>query len=170
MMDPYTYRSLLTLPKLLIVGTNDPYWTVDAMSLYFDDLAGPKSIRQVPNAGHSLDGGRDGALVTLAAFFRHVVTQTPLPTLAWEFHNSPERLRLQWTSDAAPRSARLWQARSATLDFRKAQWEPTDMTAREQSFAAEVLRENGAHAALFGELQFRFEELDFSLTTLVFRR
>src|SRR5262249_40523025 len=75
MVDPYTYRDKLTLPKLLINGNNDPYWTVDALNLYWDGLKGSKYVTYVPNAGHDLrEGGKDGdrtkAVNALAAFAR----------------------------------------------------------------------------------------------------
>jgi PhoPQ-activated pathogenicity-related protein len=32
-VDPYSYRARYTMPKLLLLRTNDPYWTVDALRL-----------------------------------------------------------------------------------------------------------------------------------------
>src|SRR5690606_11987499 len=93
-VDPYTYRSKLTLPKLIINGTNDRYWTVDALNLYWDDLPGEKHVRYVPNAGHGLDGGREGALTTLAVFTQHVAQNRPLPKLKWDHTADADQLRL----------------------------------------------------------------------------
>ncbi len=83
MMDPYTYREQLTLPKLLVNGTNDPYWVVDAMSKYWDDLKGPKYAIQIPNAGHSLKGGQEKALRTVGAFARMSAAGQKLPELSF---------------------------------------------------------------------------------------
>ncbi len=69
MVDPFTYRDRLTKPKLLINGTNDRYWTLDALDLYWNELKGPKYLVELPNAGHGLDNqprlgtGRPGGVL-----------------------------------------------------------------------------------------------------------
>src|SRR5690606_23833858 len=40
MIDPYSYRQLLNKPKMLFMGTNDPYWVIDAVRHYIDDIPG----------------------------------------------------------------------------------------------------------------------------------
>src|SRR5262245_59892649 len=44
MVDPWVYRARLKMPKMILNGTNDPYWTQDALNLYWDDLSGDKYI------------------------------------------------------------------------------------------------------------------------------
>ena len=68
MVDPYSYRDKLTMPKLIFIGTNDPYWPVDAVKHYFNDLKGENFIHYVANAGHDLNGGQQ-ARWSLNAFF-----------------------------------------------------------------------------------------------------
>src|SRR5262249_47337842 len=58
MVDPWFYRDRLTMPKLLINGSNDRYWATDASTLYWDDLKGDNRLLVMPNAGHALDGDR----------------------------------------------------------------------------------------------------------------
>ena len=77
MVDPFTYRDRLSKPKLLINGTNDRYWTLDALDLYWNELKGPKYLIELPNAGHDLKANRDWAIGGLGAFFHHVVTGSP---------------------------------------------------------------------------------------------
>ena len=168
MVDPYTYRTQLTLPKLLINGTNDRYWVVDAMKNYWDDLAGPKYILQVPNAGHSLKGGRDQAYATLAAFFRHRAMQKSLPKLVWTFTNG-KSLRLSMTIDQPPLGARLWTASSSTKDFRQAKWSSQPIQSDSLKFSALVDQPDSGHVALYGELLLKVGNLEYSLSTQVFR-
>src|SRR5690606_2824228 len=54
MIDPYSYREKLKLPKLIILGSNDPYWTVDAVKHYIGGIPGHNLLHYVPNAGHDL--------------------------------------------------------------------------------------------------------------------
>jgi hypothetical protein len=77
-VDPYHYRDRYTMPKLLLLGTNDPYWVVDSTRHYYSELPDPKLIYQTPNAGHGLNGG-DEALRTLAAFYEMIADDRPVP-------------------------------------------------------------------------------------------
>ena len=103
-VDPYTYRSELTLPKLLINGTNDRYWVIDALNLYWDDLVGEKHVFYVPNAGHGLDGGKEAALTTLAVFAQNVAMDQPMPALTWLHDDDGNQMRLSVRSNPAPES------------------------------------------------------------------
>jgi PhoPQ-activated pathogenicity-related protein len=170
MMDPYSYRENLQLPKLLIVGTNDPYWVVDAMNLYWNDLVGRKYIRQVPNAGHGLEGGQQGAMKTLAAFFRHVVSGRALPDLSWQIAEDGGQLTLTMSANAQPRAVRLWNARSDDQDFRDARWSSSELTEAKSSWVGMTSLEKPGYTAVFGEMEFDSGGFPWSLTTLVFRR
>ncbi|OHB75274.1 MAG: hypothetical protein A2W31_12925, partial [Planctomycetes bacterium RBG_16_64_10] len=57
-VDPYAYRAALDQPKLIMLGTNDRYWPLDALNLYWHDLVGENYILYVPNNGHGLDDFR----------------------------------------------------------------------------------------------------------------
>ena len=170
MMDPWTYREQLSLPKLLIVGTNDPYWVVDSMNLYWDDLVGDRYIRQVPNGGHGLEGGRDGALTTLAVFFRHTASGTDLPRISWDYSHAGLHLKLAMKSDLEPSRVRLWTAHSKDLDFRDDRWESADVDCKEGYSVGSVEIPKSGHIAIFGEIEFDFQGLPWSLSTLVYRR
>ena len=112
--DPYSYRGRLTMPKLLLNATGDQYFLPDNSQFYFDDLPGPKYLRYVPNADHSL---RDSdAAETVIAFMQHVLTGKPLPKLDWKLE--PDGSIRAHAVDA-PERALLWQATNPDArDFR----------------------------------------------------
>lgn len=171
MMDPYTYRSRLTLPKLLIVGTNDRYWVVDAMNIYWHDLAGPKYVLQVPNAGHGLDGGRENALNTLAMFFQHVAGGKPMPKFSWNLETGNPSYTLSLNSEDPIQQVKLWQATSPTLDFREAKWTSNVLKHEPNQVSGKViLPTNGDHIAMFAEVTFLAGKRPYSLTTLVYKK
>ena len=80
MIDPYSYRKSLTMPKMIFMGTNDPYWPVDAVKNYIDSIPGENHICYTPNAGHDL-GDKKTAISALSALVGLTVTKQALPTL-----------------------------------------------------------------------------------------
>lgn len=128
MIDPYSYRSRLTMPKMIFFGTNDPYWTVDAVKHYIDEIPGNNLLHYVANAGHGL-GNKRQVLTALCAFFDHVLTHKSLPVYSWSINESDSNINLnvKTTSDNLVRAI-LWSSHSATRDFRKALWSSENIT------------------------------------------
>lgn len=168
MMDPFNYRQRVTMPKLLIVGASDRYWTTDAMNLYWHDLVGDKFIFRGANAGHGLEGRREEALATLGVFFRHVAMDKALPSLTWEPELKQDSIGLTVTANQDPKVAKLWVVGSKTLDFRDSRWESQPMSQVDQNWVGRQKIENGDHVAVFAELMYEFEGIPFFLSTLAY--
>lgn len=164
MVDPWCHREALLLPKLLIHGSNDPYWGTDATRLYWHDLQGPKYVLTVPNAGHSIADG-ERVLGTLAAFFRHVGRGERLPDLQFEHarRNGRALLRIRPSEPAA--SAHCWSAQSDNLDFRPVPWSAEPIPERNGEFVAELPVPAEGGVALFGEVEFAGPDGRFTLST-----
>jgi len=121
-VDPYSYRTRYTQPKLILLGSNDPYWTVDALRHYWHELPEPKLVFQTPNAGHDLAGGAE-ASQTLAAFFQMLADGQPLPKLQWQFTDPGQGTAfLSANLDRPAQAFHLWTADSVDRDFRDETW------------------------------------------------
>lgn len=171
-VDPWFYRSQISVPKLIINGTNDRYWTVDALNNYWDDISGPKFIRYVPNAGHNLQGGpgsREAAMATLGAFFQHTVEGKSLPAIVWKHETAGGVYKLQIQPASKPTAVRLWSATSQTKDFRQAEWDAKLIEEKDGAFIGVVAKPQAGHVALYGEIQFNTYGIDYSLSTQIRR-
>lgn len=122
MIDPYSYRNKLVLPKMIFLGTNDPYWTIDAVKHYINDIPGSNLLHYVPNVGHGL-GDKKQALDALNAFFALNLDNRLLPVYTWSVNEKRNRidLNIQTTPDQLV-GATLWTASSISRDFRESEW------------------------------------------------
>lgn len=167
MVDPYTYRDSLTLPKLIINATNDPYWTQDALSLYWDGLVGGKWVLYVPNAVHNLKTNRERVFNTIGAFARHVASSTPMPKLTWTYAETGRNIVLTVRGIPVPSVARLWHTRSASLDFRKSHWKSIPMQKKSGAYVGKYPQPLKGNVAVFGEVDYSFEGQPFTLSTQI---
>ncbi|MFS0489289.1 PhoPQ-activated pathogenicity-related family protein [Leadbetterella byssophila] len=125
MIDPYSYRSKLKHPKMIFIGTNDEYWTLDAIKFSWDEIPGTNMIHLVPNAGHDLGGGAQ-AFEALNGFFATTLQNKPYPVPKWKVQNVKGGTEI---SIDAPRDglmeASLWYTSSSDKDFRNNFWQKT---------------------------------------------
>jgi PhoPQ-activated pathogenicity-related protein len=168
MVDPFTYLGrLATKPILQINGTNDRYWTLDSMNLYWDDIRGPKFAVYLPNAGHGLDQNRDYALNGVGALLRHVMSGRPLPKLSWKHADGADgTLTLTVETDGAPKGVTLWVARSDSKDFRESEWK-REAAGEGNAVTLTVKRPDSGSIALFGDVAYEVDGMPFHLSTLI---
>jgi PhoPQ-activated pathogenicity-related protein len=53
-VDPFTYKDRLTLPKFILNASGDEFFVPDSWQFYYDQLPGPKWIRYIGNTGHGI--------------------------------------------------------------------------------------------------------------------
>jgi PhoPQ-activated pathogenicity-related protein len=113
-VEPYSYRDRLTLPKMIINATGDQFFLPDSWQFYFGDLKGEKHLRYVPNADHSLR--KTDAFATLTAFYESVLNKRERPDFTWKGgKNGTIRVKTK----SKPTVVKLWQATNpAARDFR----------------------------------------------------
>jgi PhoPQ-activated pathogenicity-related protein len=125
MIDPYSYRDKYTMPKMLFFGTNDEYWTVDAVKNYIDGIPGTKYISYTTNAGHGL-GDKTAAVNTLEAFFRQTLDGMEYPRFDYTIKEMKGSAELTLKADKAHlENVIVWEALSENKDFRQSEFIPT---------------------------------------------
>lgn len=118
MIDPYSYRQKLTMPKMIFIGTNDPYWVVDNVKNYLKDIPGHNMLHYAPNAGHGLNNGIT-AFPALSAFFGITMAKGTYPECSWKTSVKKREVKLiiNATKDKLL-DVIVWSADSKDMDFR----------------------------------------------------
>ena len=163
-VDPYTFLNRLTMPKLLLLGSNDAYWTLESANLYYNDLPGDKHIMYAPNTGHGALDTLQG-LQVLASFAVLCSKHERLPAVNWAYGYKPDGLCLTLRPAKAPSAVRVWTAVSDTRDFRKAKWADQKLAATNGAYTFTLAKPKSGYAAVFGEVSYPGSLAPLSLST-----
>lgn len=163
-IDPYSYRETLTLPKLIINGTNDPYWAIDAINLYLDDLPKETYILYVPNSGHGLED-RERVVKNISAFYLYIAGRIPFPEITYEFSKSGDSVSLNLHSSIKPTKVGLWYAESKDKNFVHSTWRYIEGMESGNGYTVRIEKDKDMELAVFGELYYRLGDIEFYLCT-----
>ena len=131
-VDPYSYRDRLTMPKFIINAAGDQYFLPDSWKFYFDGLKGEKFLCYMPNVDHGLNAD---AYFHLASFYKMLLDGTPFPKFTWE---KAENGTLTVTCETQPDKVLQWSAHNPDArDFRLATLGPVYESAPLQESAQE---------------------------------
>ena len=122
MIDPYAYRQKLTMPKMILMGTNDEYWPIDNIKNYYDSIPGQNLLHYVANVGHDL-GDKKEALASLSSFFGLTLSKKTYPQCVWKTSNTAAGVAvdIKTTADKLT-DVIIWSADSPDKDFRNDKW------------------------------------------------
>ncbi len=149
-VDPYTYRDRVTMPKMIILGTNDPFWTVDSLNLYWDGLVGEKYILYIPNKGHAaIDIPRLQANIT--ATMALATGRVKFPKMTWEYQTAETGATLKVKTDKPAQRVWAFVTDRPSRDFSVAWWRHEPMQKRDGSYVYELRTPEKGYMALYGE-------------------
>lgn len=161
-VDPYSYIDRINIPKLIIVGTNDPYWPVDAVKPYYVQLKGTKGIVYAPNKGHGAETQR--VVDAINTLFITVKENKSLPRIEATYEIIDNNLLIKTEISEnywKIKEKRLFYAHSNIQDFRNAFFY---FKAFESS---EITLEINNYTAFYVECEFSYNGTSFIICTPV---
>jgi len=170
MVDPYSYRKTLTMPKMIFMGTNDPYWPADAIKNYIDSIPGDNHICYTPNAAHDL-GDKKKAFATLSAFLGTTVTNGKYPICNYTISQTDRTVTLIIKSTPELLvDALIWSADSKDQDFRDEHWSSISLNAANKpEIIVEVKIPESGFRAFYVDLKYKASfGGDFTQSTRMF--
>ncbi|KAK6175197.1 hypothetical protein SNE40_013710 [Patella caerulea] len=113
-IDPYSYRDRLTMPKYIITTGGDEFFIPDDSYYYWGTLPGESYLRVLPNAEHSLTTHRIQLFFGVRAFYLSAIMQKPMPKFTWERQFTDTGGKIILKTDQKPKTIETYYAR--TLD------------------------------------------------------
>jgi PhoPQ-activated pathogenicity-related protein len=156
MIDPYSYRKTLCMPKMIFMGTNDEYWPIDNIKNYYDSIPGQNLLHYIANVGHDM-GDKKEALASLSSFFGLTLAKKAYPTCVWKTSAKKGGIEVNITATADKLTdVILWSADSPDKDFRNDKWQSKRLGIKNRHLIkiTEALPEKG-YRAFYLNLKYR---------------
>ena len=166
-VEPYSYREILKLPKYIVNASSDEFFVTDSWKFYWDDLIGKKHIRYVPNAGHGLYG----RYVTddIINYYSNLINNYNLPEYSWHISDSLISIKIIGSEEY---SLKKWIASNEKdRDFRKPvigeSWISSEIDINESGlYSFELETPKNGFSAVFYEIVFNEKtEFPIAITT-----
>jgi len=111
-VDPWTYRDRLTMPKFILTAAGDEFFLPDSPQFFMDGLPGDKYLNVIPDAEHSLATAYFDVATSIAAFYYTVITNNPRPKYTYKIFKSNVTARIEVMVSDTPTSVKMWYART----------------------------------------------------------
>jgi PhoPQ-activated pathogenicity-related protein len=119
-IDPLVYASrYIDKPKYIISSCNDEFFIPDSSRLFWDQLPGPKWLRMVPDAEHSLYGQQVDVTLSISTFVHMLLENRPQPKLNWTLiRSNKSEAAIILHTETKPKSVYMWYASTLSAKHR----------------------------------------------------
>jgi len=83
-VDPYSYRDRLTMPKIVLCAAGDEFFLPDSAQFFIHDLPGETYLNIIPDAEHSLATAYIDVGDTITTFYQLILNKTPRPIFTYD--------------------------------------------------------------------------------------
>ncbi|CAL1541759.1 unnamed protein product [Lymnaea stagnalis] len=113
-IDPLTYSNRYTMPKMIVTTSGDEFFLPDDSYYYFDQLPGPKFLRIIPNAEHSMTGHMMSNILAIESFYLNILEKATFPSITWTRSSTSLSGKIILTTSEVPSNVTVYY--SKTLD------------------------------------------------------
>ncbi len=130
LIDPFFYRTRLTMPKLVCTGLMDEFQMPDDETYWWDEMpaegvegsseihgGNTKWLLKMPNNGHGLDNGQETLVPVIGTFITYILNDWDIPYITWDFDEASGDVTV-YTHGGDVYSAQMWYATSCTNEKR----------------------------------------------------
>ena len=112
-VEPYEFKELFEIPKLIINGTIDEFFLPDSWKFYWNKLPDKKYLQYVPNGNHELLGTY--RTINIISFYKKIINNEDIPVFNWQIEKDKFHVKIDPKYDY---EIYLWSATSEKRDFR----------------------------------------------------
>jgi len=119
-VDPYSYRDRLTMPKYIVSTSGDEFFLPDDSYYYLDQMQGPTYMRIVQDAEHSLALHAIDLFMGVQAFVSSIVFDAKRPEFSWtrECNTENGTIVIKTDPNNPPTAVTMWHARTLSTERR----------------------------------------------------
>lgn len=165
--DPYLWRDQIKATYLVVIGTNDEFYGLEAPREMLEQFAGDKAFLAVDNLSHTWISRKH--LAAWRMWLRHTFQGGMVPQVITKLEKAAEMVTItaEVVFAAAPLQVNLYYATNRSHDWRSSIWHSQTMAAVANRYQSQLKLVSDSHLAVYVEVEFEAQREPAYISSLV---
>jgi len=117
-VDPWSYKERLTMPKFILCAAGDEFFLPDSAQFFIGGLPGESYLNIIANAEHTLATAYPDVASSISAFYHLIITRTPRPSYEYTMVKSNQTASITLKPNDTPYEVTMWYAQTISPNLR----------------------------------------------------